>query len=1748
MALDIFGNEENDGQMQIGRTDYDTKSSILSDITGGVIATVADFGVSVYNSLPGTEEVETQDFLEGFNQNAARVYEENTEVIQAASLIGGSFIPGGMAIKGLTALRAGAKGASWFSEAGKLARNNRLKELAEQGTSSTGLIRKIRRESYGIAVANGLTDAAVSEIAVLGTMSAHPLLEDYWEEPVTNIGLSLAFGGAIGGLAGSIVSKSEINKVVGAVESEAVNTTLGFTKRTLAPSAPALDKLKVVDYNIASLKKLTDPNYPANEATKEFAGNYLQQLEVMRKESFEGLISTDLQDLPLESRNLIMNNVLGQKQVAGIDSITFYKNDEGKSITRKSLTSKLSEVFAPKVNKTDKGEVKDVDDVVYFPGLNKFATEKEAVNFLDASASGISEAEVIARAKVNINSNAVEDFPVSVSTAPSLDVSTKYLVDLKTVDMMSEAQLKNLIVGADDYSMLNALSARAVKEPELFAGLGIKVKRTSSNFDNFEASVIGNKKLSTTYFKELDELTTANVGTNIVNEIPLLSERTGLLVKAYTEGVSKAKSIMRKGVADLNGGLNTKASAYVNEIYNSVSSKAVRESLQAKSEDGFVYLYKAAKGKNASDEALQSFTASKSAAARISQGATIYKVAVDDVIGAVNVKGNTTEFLVSQKGALSPIDINVSSSKQAFNLVKDYGTDVWDSTSINKALVEGKDSMISNMLRRGMPMEAIAIRTNTPIQSVQAYATGLTNGQSISDLSRLGEGYPLNRYNDASNVAGYLAPENRPLRLKTNTNRPTYNTTMAGANAKFQYNTNMEFMDESLLTSKSDMMQNFHKKFLGDSMSTAGIRPVLDIIRSKIGNAVNSKVGNQFFQSADQAIKDTGFGAEAAFIGKEIQAIASAATEKIVKPLSDKMALVAKDPIALVEANFASNVVASIKGPRFYENGKFLVPTDKVDAMGKTILKPFEVDGKVFEIKTKSVMDLFDEYVVAGREMFEQKNTLNRLYGKPPLRDLGFWQPPFNATGKRIGYVWNNETRTTQLIWGRTEEELATNIQAYKRTIAPEDLMSSVGKPAKVQIIESKSEQGMWNMLNDRADPLTMQIANVENFNTGSGSSAIVKSTTDIFSEHIQGYTNYVEGTTKQTAKIMLHDIVDELDKMSAFNQKGIKDQPLSLVEKAIASPKDGARTVRNVLLGNSNLNDTTTWKSYNETFETVTTWGLNGITSAVKTILAPVGGILNAKTVKSLDYEVLAAEAAKRGVAWPYAKFDEEAANIFKVSQIHEAQNTSKRAIYASNMFAATAALRVLEVAQPLVNAMSLPILTYLAKAEKHPASFMGKQLETTAKTSLPSIMYEGWRMAAAGKHSHLDKMWAEAGYFKGAVSEANDILRESRKLLPGTLPKIENALDSALVNILSTPADWTENMLRRKTMYTGYALAKRLYPELNDTGATIFARDFMDKSMGNYNSAQRPVFFQGTAGVALGLFQTYMLTLGQSMYRHLEMKNYKEIGKAAMLQSSLFGTQSLPGFDLVSNTIGDHFSDDNTDLTTGTFKMFDDPQAQAILYGLPSSLGPAFYSRGDIAPRFVPPTDPTKIAAVNLIGQTMQFGSNLAKAAGTDDATQAVAQAISLQSVSRPLARVAELFSGYSITQQGRTIATPEEVRSSTGIISRLLAVRPIEEAVAREADYLNRSYNSIERENRQVVTKKLKTAIREGTLSNEKLQEYAEDYLRKSGTSNGWRSAVNSALAETNLSGREQLVNLLKPDNPVMYMVDSLDGELE
>ena len=166
------------------------------------------------------------------------------------------------------------------------------------------------------------------------------------------------------------------------------------------------------------------------------------------------------------------------------------------------------------------------------------------------------------------------------------------------------------------------------------------------------------------------------------------------------------------------------------------------------------------------------------------------------------------------------------------------------------------------------------------------------------------------------------------------------------------------------------------------------------------------------------------------------------------------------------------------------------------------------------------------------------------------------------------------------------------------------------------------------------------------------------------------------------------------------------------------------------------------------------------------------------------------------------------------------------------------------------------------------------------------------------------------------------------------------------------------------------------------------------------------------------------------------------------------------------------------------------------------------------------------------------------------------AMLEALSLQSISRPIARMAEMASGRSITSKGNTVVTNtnpldftdagvtfNENASILGTLSRAFGARPIEEIRLREADHLDTLYGSMDKAKRSKLTNELKSRVANGNLGQDDVERLAYEYLR-TGSPTGWRSAVNEAIAQSKVPGSATVRKHLSKDSAAMTMIDDLD----
>jgi len=1771
---------------------FDTQSNLVNDVLGGALATVVDAGASLWNSIPFTPEASTADLLSGISDNALRVYEENPETIHTASFIAGSLVPGGLAIKGMNAIRNGSKAVNWFTTAGKRQSLDEVASMFKAGAGETTAYRSAVRGIYAKTAVNQAIDAAAFEVAALGAMNAHPYVEDYMKDPVSNFGISILAGGVLGGAVGAIADNAAVKREAGSIYSNAIDFVFGKTA-PINPTAPTTANLMAAHTNISLFDAIIKDRKiagftDANDLIYGMAAKAKIAATAEADTIFESMMSGSLSNLPLESKEIIKKRFATDAALLGVESFRptaasdFTVKAVGKVKTAGDLTPEPTLIdITSKKGPTQPRAV----EAVYYPGVG-FGTKADLKHYAGANALPGTVESWAKDLPYNFGKTPNIDASFELMGKASADVQKSYIAVMEKVDKMTAAEISKLQVSISDGPLISAILAKSSKDPEV-AALTIKTFDRSPVYKTvmqqkteqlIASGVISKTGPTPTYQAAIDKI----AGNGNINYYRPGRSGTGEGVTMLDDWISGNVNKMRKASIDYYGlkhggfgahNADTNAATAFAELVDSPASNKLRDDLRKLADaNGDIFLYRGSKHKGTEQghAAVVSYTTHATKGAQFGT-VRLFKVNVDDVLmgfedigsGAHNAEilvragaraeearidkaGNLIQPAGAQTVQAAPAGSVINQTTTTISSVIDGGVDA-SLADLKRILSEQKKEAIDTLLAQGAPMQSIALKTNTPEIAVMTYASMKDKTADFlanlhpTDFSLVGS------VDDFSKV---LNKADQPLVIKGNIKKAQYVQAMASLNNRSLSTINSEITAASMFSSTNYYVQRAAEITFGEGRDIESVRYQLDFIKNALGKANNSLAGNAFINSADFFARNMGdLGPMVSSIGRKWEKLRNDFITEVNKPLAEHMTKISVNKAEVIEFNTFREVNASLKGWRGFrldedtQQWNIVQKIIKKDEAGKkiTVLEPVKFQGEVYRVVSPSVIDTINYIQSVSPKLLSMANASRKIKGMDNVNDIGLWLPSFNPVNKFIAYVQGTDD-STKILWANTQDQLTEIVRKYKAGIET----SGSGE----RVIEKGVEQREWSRLNGRMDPIHMTVADTSALKTGASASAMIRTDTQVFGEIAGGYEHYINSEMRQLADLAMSDITEQLDKMSAMNRGSFDAQPLSLVKKITDAPKDAAAVMKNTLLGNPNLGEYEGWKSLNQGFESALSMGVRSVDAIWKNTAAPLVKVLVGKTkeltpeaMAQVDYEKVMKEMKDKGIVI-WKGFDDEIAKERGFAKLEDSPDISKRIVYASNALAATMMLRVGELAQPLVNMMSLPILTSLAAGSEMPAHFLGVA-KATANVSPTQVMYEGMRasMSQLPVFTKLEQRWIREGYFDSVVSEANKTLSAARSMSKGAIATTEKMLDSNIINWMSKPADFSEKLVRRQTMFTGAVLAKRLYPELDDAGVTIFARDFMDKAVGNFEASQRPVFFQGTLGVALGLFQTYSVTLAQNMYRQLELKNYKNLMKAMALQSGIFGTTSMPGFSPVSQLIGEHFSDDHYDLVTGTYRALPDKMAQSTLYGLPSLSGVGLFTRGDSNFR-APGID--GVVAINAAQQIVQAVGGVASAMGQgSNAGQAMLQALSLQNISRPLARTAEIATGYSVTRQGNTVQTPDEVWTTTGIISRVLGARPVEEAQLREYDHLNTFYGSVDRENRQAATIKLKNAIRNGNLTDEGIADYADVYMRNGGSPRGWQAAVNEALGRTNTSGKETFVEKLKPTSPFMHMMNGLDG---
>lgn len=487
-------------------------------------------------------------------------------------------------------------------------------------------------------------------------------------------------------------------------------------------------------------------------------------------------------------------------------------------------------------------------------------------------------------------------------------------------------------------------------------------------------------------------------------------------------------------------------------------------------------------------------------------------------------------------------------------------------------------------------------------------------------------------------------------------------------------------------------------------------------------------------------------------------------------------------------------------------------------------------------------------------------------------------------------------------------------------------------------------------------------------------------------------------------------------------------------------------------------------------------------------------------------------------------------------------------------NWIGATLTLR-LDLIQPVINAISLPILANPEIKHLMDALPELRRSQVTESLTVKAIDNKGVELA---REMSNGKLWSQAtvNWFKrkdllerykalGIVGERAEFYQQavdaSAQVSKRLVDNPEDWKDS-VSTALGKTTDWlakfgdsTEDYVR----FVAADMARQVLDTAGITGKTadLAIQSYVNRVTGNYQYAQRPGMFQGFAGQAIGLFQTYQFNLIQQLLRHLGDKPSRA---AAMmgLQTGIFGLQSTPGFELLNNHVaersnyeGDFYTGINE--MVGDTKVFGSTAADWILYGMASNFvrpvagdGIDLFSRGNLNPRS-PILIPSSLEEVPLVSMSTKLMASRGQAAnnlaGGVPVWDTFSQALATNGINRPLQGIGQLMAGERITSQGSTLLSTADL-SWWQRIARVAGARGMDEAVAVGHYYRAVKYESARQDKLNELGRVVKAQVNAGNWNGDSYSDLMQQYAAEGGNIdryNKWAQGMYQSATQSQIS---------------------------
>jgi hypothetical protein len=783
-----------------------------------------------------------------------------------------------------------------------------------------------------------------------------------------------------------------------------------------------------------------------------------------------------------------------------------------------------------------------------------------------------------------------------------------------------------------------------------------------------------------------------------------------------------------------------------------------------------------------------------------------------------------------------------------------------------------------------------------------------------------------------------------------------------------------------------------------------------------------------------------------------------------------------------------------------------------IDTRSAATLKVLGTDT---ELVLTDKMDKFVQaYLPVMQEQHEFLNANRRLAGLNTSKPNGVWLPYETLDHKLVAY---------KIPKAGVEGE-STLIVAHTADKLGELVTAAQGKFGDThRIITRDTDSIAFNALHYQAELNPLKRADAELRKAGIAINDIVPGT-EAIRRFRQSLKDDIWTKHRRMMQLANSDVYSVLDDYAKQETKYAKSGIGNLLQK-IQKPLSAAEIAKRTML-NSGVSD----------YYPIIDMGNNIVSASINTVLHKADQITNGLTSEftrkgTTDWVKYRDALESAGV--PVLYKDEHAYAMARRGG--EALNTAEQRIAQVQSLDVLFRLRFAELAHAGITVLSTPVV--LAGELSHNKMPM--------KTMIQGIKFmygkgeEGTRVLAKAK---------DLGYVTGVIAEAKEAIQNLHvKDITKDNPRLFGWLTKA--------SDASEDFVREWAFSTGYIMAKDKFPGAAEALLMSHAQAFTQRTMGNYVAKQRPVLFQGAMGSMLGLYQTFMVTMGQNMFRYLEAGDTRAISTLFGAQATMFGLESLPFFQDFNQVMGEYMSDEHMDVRSTGYAAVGKDAAEFILYGLPSAaFGNSLYTRAAWQPRT--PFDETgatnglsvKPVIWATISESLDFGgtmisgiaNSLANGGGLMDAQRSVLQAAAAQTIWRPLARSAELVQGVSYDKKGELLSTNDEVWAFPAIAARVLGTRPLKESVLRNARYATSYYNGVDRDMKARAIKQLRRSVVEDN-NPDAITNIMSDYLDAGGSYKGWKDIYNKSAVSVGTPFAQKLLEFSEKQPAMQALID-------